>query len=479
VPDRLRSLVGKVEEKFSLQTSDPIEAKRKHAEALTRIDLQWANLLKPATSLSAEQASGIAEPVYRDLIASFLADPLQPRDWNLAVGEAMLEQEFVPAEKSLGQMLRGGFQLEERMSSSCWATTEQLIRQQRLHLDLAGRCILYRAVLRATQGAYLELRNRDRYPYEMPLPACEPRKGKPGSEVAFNELLQGWQKEKRPSQKTVYTWARTVEAFTTFLGHQDASAARAEDIIAWKNGMIAAGLAPKTVQFGKLAAIRTLLQWGLDNRRLASNVAAGVKAGGASKVGKTKRSFTDEEARTILAASRLARDSHIRWVPWICAFTGARLSEICQLRKQDVARQEDVWCLKILADAGSLKNQNSERVIPIHPALIEEGFLCFVEARNAGPLFSELSPDRFGSRGGSGTKLIGRWVRGLGITDERISPSHSWRHRFKTLARRHGLALDLVNAITGHGRKDVADAYGEYPIDALARELAKIPAIRC
>jgi len=54
---------------------------------------------------------------------------------------------------------------------------------------------------------------------------------------------------------------------------------------------------------------------------------------------------------------------------------------------------------------------------------------------------------------------------------------HSWRHRLKTLGRRHGLALDLVNAITGHGRKTVADGYGEFPMPALYREIQKIPAI--
>ena len=61
--------------------------------------------------------------------------------------------------------------------------------------------------------------------------------------------------------------------------------------------------------------------------------------------------------------------------------------------------------------------------------------------------------------------------------DPRLSPSHSWRHRLKTLGRRHGLAPDIVNAISGHGKKSVADAYGEYPAEALYRELIKIPAL--
>ena len=55
--------------------------------------------------------------------------------------------------------------------------------------------------------------------------------------------------------------------------------------------------------------------------------------------------------------------------------------------------------------------------------------------------------------------MIGPWVRRLGLTDKRLSPSHSWRHRFKTMSRRHELMIDIANAITGHHRKTVADSY--------------------
>ena len=98
-----------------------------------------------------------------------------------------------------------------------------------------------------------------------------------------------------------------------------------------------------------------------------------------------------------------------------------------------------------------------------------------MRGRRAGPLFPDLPPDKFGKRGGNGTKILGRWVRGLGLTDPRLAPNHSWRHRFKTLARNHGLAGDLTDAITGHAHRSVGDGYGEYEIGAMARELEKIP----
>jgi hypothetical protein len=45
------------------------------------------------------------------------------------------------------------------------------------------------------------------------------------------------------------------------------------------------------------------------------------------------------------------------------------------------------------------------------------------------------------------------------------------------LGQQYGLALDMVNAITGHGRKTVADSYGEFPVAALQRDIQKIPAV--
>jgi integrase len=179
----------------------------------------------------------------------------------------------------------------------------------------------------------------------------------------------------------------------------------------------------------------------------------------------------------ILRAARAEKEFHKRWVPWVCAYTGARIAEICQLRSEDIKRIDDIWCIAFAAEAGSLKNVNSERVVPVHPALIDEGFLKFAASASKGPLFPDLSEDRFGRRGGNGTKILGRWIKSLGVVDKRLAPNHSWRHRIKTLGRRKGLALDILDAMTGHGRKTVADTYGEFPPDAMLRELEKIPAL--
>src|SRR5258705_9315046 len=108
------------------------------------------------------------------------------------------------------------------------------------------------------------------------------------------------------------------------------------------------------------------------------------------------RGFTDDEAKVILRAALEATDPVRRWVPWIGAYTGARISEICQLRAEDVVKVDDIWCMKFDPEAGSLKTSGSERIIPVHPALIENGFLKFATTVKSGPLFADLTPDKFG-----------------------------------------------------------------------------------
>lgn len=261
------------------------------------------------------------------------------------------------------------------------------------------------------------------------------------------------------------------------MGDTDVVRLTSDDLVRFKAALVQSGLKPKTIRDGKLAPIRALLQWGVDNRHLTENVADRVSIDAKLKPSERRRGYTEEEARILLSASLKEVQPVRRWVPWLSAYSGARVAEICQLRAGDVFQDEGIWCMRLVPEAGALKNLGSERIVPIHSALIESGFTEFVKNVGSGPLFPELTPDRFGSRGGNGTKILSRWIRSLGLVDLRISPNHSWRHRLKTLARRHGLALDVVDAISGHQRGTVGDSYGEFPASALSRELEKIPAV--
>ncbi|MGF1699615.1 hypothetical protein L4D09_04770 [Photobacterium makurazakiensis] len=79
-------------------------------------------------------------------------------------------------------------------------------------------------------------------------------------------------------------------------------------------------------------------------------------------------------------------------------FTGARLNELCQLYKADLFQIENTWVIQIndKFEGQRLKNAFSRRLIPIHPKLIELGFLCFVQSIKHERIFPELKNQRDG-----------------------------------------------------------------------------------
>jgi hypothetical protein len=60
VPDDLRKLLGKSEERFSLGTRDPIDAKRLHALKLSEIEERWSNLRIGQRALSPDDIAQAA-----------------------------------------------------------------------------------------------------------------------------------------------------------------------------------------------------------------------------------------------------------------------------------------------------------------------------------------------------------------------------------------------------------------------------------
>lgn len=353
-----------------------------------------------------------------------------------------------------------------------------------LQVDEAGRLTYAKAITAAILRASLTLAEMAKG-YAGPTAADAVVNGAPlpirastQTPVSFDDLIKGWAAEKRPAAKTLYAWKAVVEKLKKSIGHDDATRLTPDDMLRWKASLIEAEFKPKTIRDANLVPIRAILQWAVDNRKLSSNPAERVTMDVKTKAAGSRRSYNEVEARTVLAAAAKEKDAVKRWVPFLCAYSGARVAEICQLRFEDIVEIDGIWCFKIDPQAGSIKTAGSERAVPLHPALIDAKFLDFVRKVKKGPLFADLPADRFGSRVGNGTKVLGRWVRNLGLTDERLAPNHSWRHRLKTLGRRHGLAPDIVDATTGHQRKTVADTYGEFPMEALYRELSKIPTLK-
>jgi integrase len=280
-----------------------------------------------------------------------------------------------------------------------------------------------------------------------------------------------------------------IENLRKFLKHNDASRITKKDLTAWRGDLLNT-LSPITVSGIYLSSVRSVLGWGVENDRLPENVAEKVRQSKPRKVYSRERGYTDGEAIKVLKASRdyqpnedengyVREMPHLvaakRWVPIISAFTGARVSEITQLRKQDVTKVNDQWVIRITPDAGTVK-AGGYRDVPLHPQIIEEGFIDFVSAANTGPLFhGGKDPLKYAAKAVRISSQVAEWLRKTGLTPDGVQPNHAWRHRLKTTCRELGISDRVVDAIQGHAGKTAGDSYGDVTLRTKADAIARLP----
>ena len=116
-----------------------------------------------------------------------------------------------------------------------------------------------------------------------------------------------------------------------------------------------------------------------------------------------------------------------RWASLLCAFTGARIVEITQLRKQDMREERGVTIVRITPEVGSVKT-GQYRDVPLHQQVIDLGFVDFVKTAPDGPLFHAAKPERAlqGARTTSGR--VSQWLQAQGIVPDGVKPNHGWRY---------------------------------------------------
>lgn len=191
--------------------------------------------------------------------------------------------------------------------------------------------------------------------------------------VSITDVFEGWTREARAlgrTEKTVSEYRSVIRGFRAFLGHDSANRVSPDDIIRWKDKRLADGRSAKTVKDSDLSALKSVFGWAEQNRLLSSNPAKGISL----KLGKSRqvrpKYFTDEEALAILRAAlsyRPSKQEHPktaaakRWAPWLLAYTGARVGEVLQLRRQDV-RRVGLATLTFTPEAGTTKNKEYREV---------------------------------------------------------------------------------------------------------------------
>jgi integrase len=193
-----------------------------------------------------------------------------------------------------------------------------------------------------------------------------------------------------------------------------------------------------------------------------------------SKVGKSSYSpFTVAELQTLFDAlpreikpAKHSPDSALPWAALIALYSGMRLEEIAQLKTGDVREENANGATVTIIDvhnggSNNLKNEISERFVPVHSELVRLGLLDYVKALKPGPLFPGLV--RRESKGGKVGARLGELFRkklvALGIKREGLC-FHSLRHNVATALRRASVPQEDAAPVLGHAVE--GESYGTY-----------------
>lgn len=314
---------------------------------------------------------------------------------------------------------------------------------------------------------------------------------------SITALFKLWERDhlaEGKSSRTVGDFRQKINSLTDWLGHDEALKVTPEAIADWCEHLRhEKKLQARTVSQKYLAVVKLIFKLAVEKRKLKTNPADGNKVRYSKPQRTRSAGYTDAEARDLLRAALLSDESlsrwsdenrrAVRWGPWICAITGARVTEIMQMRTEDLLVERidgrNVPCLRITPEAGSVKT-NKFRIVPLHPQLLELGFVEMVRKLPAGPVFfnskNGRKPSEPVARARAAGGKIWHWVREVvTITDTRLQPNHAWRHRFKTVARDADIAPEYMDAIQGHEDGRAASDYGEITLRAMWREVQKLP----
>jgi integrase len=205
-----------------------------------------------------------------------------------------------------------------------------------------------------------------------------------------------------------------------------------------------------------------------------------------SKTGEKPRDRFDlEELKRIFANPFYGEHADTDWKYWtplVQLYTGARSNSLLKLKVGDIRTEDGITFLDINAEEysnASIKRTDKTaaglRRIPLHPDLVELGFLKFVVSQKGKELLFEGLRV---SKRGKFTKSYGDWFRRhlekLGLK-RKGRDTHSFRHTWDHFAEASRIESEWRDRLQGHARHGMRRVYGgKTELKLLDEEMRKL-----
>lgn len=502
IPQELQALANKTVIKRSLRTKNPHEAKRRALTVCAQIDSEISRLRR-SLYMGSRDLEAVTGEYFNQRLDGIIRKAQREQWDNLgfeAPSDLLLENIEPPTSDGLSSE---EWTQERRRQANNWGlqAVKPILEKYGLVLtpvnaDRLGLEV-FKAELQAYRGAAAEVLGSDSW--TPPKYADKTL----NSSQSLIELWEGYEQSRRnagTAPRTLDGWRSNIKKASGFFKHSPAVSLSRKDIRTYvealrshDQGVSPAGkrLAAKTVNDNHLAALSALYKWAIAQELLENDPTKGVRAKASASDSNQIIGYTREQVTTILKATREPRRKRVpasnatisRWVPWLCAFTGARISEVLWLRRSDVSKTEGITYIDIQIDTSeagqSVKTAESIRSVPLHPVILDEGFLEYIESlpKDEKYLFPGPWKDQHGDRTKTPANKLRTWIKEqLPEADwSRLSPNHSFRHWLTSECRRASVDSDHQRIITGHKASDVHGRYGPADVPTLHEEVCKIP----
>jgi integrase len=243
-----------------------------------------------------------------------------------------------------------------------------------------------------------------------------------------------------------------------------------------------------------IEALSSMFKWAVANGDVDKNFASSLAPDASKK--KKRKQFSPEHLQQIYdlfkpapykavcekdhnrsRKSSLEITEEDKWIVYIGMWQGMRCEEICHLYKNDIKQSDDgIWCFDINTEKGKqLKTESSERLIPIHPQLLELSFLSYCENLKHERLFPSLTPKKYGKVSSAKSKVINRRIDRFVIDDKKYC-YHSLRHNFNDALKKSDVTEQYMAELSGRktGSISMEDYSEKYPPRALFDILKKV-----
>ncbi|NDV87547.1 tyrosine-type recombinase/integrase [Aurantimonas aggregata] len=477
VPNDLVSLLGHAVEKQSLRTKDVGEARVRFSRAMADLVERWTNLRQGLVRPTYEQMNAYSADFFDTYCKEIEGGRWSPF-WDDALGPVVSQFIESPDDPGAGR----------EFNRLCGQEITDYFGMRGIRIDPEMRGAVDLRIAKAI-GEALPIRAARVLDNDYAAGSAEAKyrnssAAKPA--LILEAAFEAYAQIVGLSAATKKRWLPALRTLTAHSGINDLARITETHIADWIEWLRSEGKAQRTIKDVYLASAKALFRYYVGERKLAANPIEAFNVRVPKRRTLRGPGLTDQEVQLVLNGTfqtppqKLA-PCHIdarRWVPWLALYTGARVNELTQLRKEDVSMIDGVWSLTITPEAGSVKNYKV-RVVPLHDHLVEQGFVEFAQGCQRSTLFFTARGKSTGAALTPYKKMgenLAAWIRELGVADPTVAPNHGFRHRFKTVARRVGMSPEIRDFIQGHAPRTEGELYGEFPVPVLKTAIDLIPA---